>query len=392
MKKRLISSILVLVLVVSALVGCGQSKQENSTEQTSAEAQATENGDSKEASSTENGDGQEASPEAAGTENTGSNEDSSSVPTGHTATEVNVGYVDVTGGGLNSALSGVAKDQGFFDEEFEKIGVKLNMVPMTGAGPAINEALASGNLDIGELGDVPGVIGKASGVDTQIIAFGGLNNGASLIAGPKTDYKSITDLKGKKIATQRGAFMHRTLSAMLEQAGLTENDIEFVNVNAQEASEMLVTGNVDAIVVGGVTLTRLVEQGYNIVVDYREHPEFTAGGYAIARTKFIEENPDIILAYVKALVRAQNLAKEDKDTMLKQWESTGESKESYEYLYPNHDNYFAIKPAEGEIENSENTLKFLVDNELIPAENTFDIASWVNSSFYDAAYQELGNE
>lgn len=366
MKKRLISSILVLVLVVSALVGCGQSKQENNTEQTSAEVKGTENG---------NG-----------------NEDASSVPTGHTATEVNVGYVDVTGGGLNSALSGVAKDQGFFDEEFEKIGVKLNMVPMTGAGPAINEALASENLDIGELGDVPGVIGKASGVDTQIISFGGLNNGASLIAGPKTDYKSINDLKGKKIATQQGAFMHRTLLAMLEQAGMTESDIEFVNVNAQEAAEMLMTGNVDAIVVGGVTLTRLVEQGYNIVVDYREHPEFTAGGYSIARTKFIEENPDIILAYVKALVRAQNLAKEDKDTMLKQWESTGESKESYEYLYPNYDNYFTIKPAEGEIENGENTLKFLVDNKLIPADNTFDIASWVNSSFYDAAYKELGNE
>lgn len=362
MKKRLISSILVLVLAVSALVGCGQSKQENNTEQTSAEAKGTENGDS------------------------------SSVPTGHTATEVNVGYVDVTGGGLNSALSGVAKDQGFFDEEFEKIGVKLNMVPMTGAGPAINEALASGNLDIGELGDVPGVIGKASGVDTQIISFNGLNNGASLIAGPKTDYKSISDLKGKKIATQRGAFMHRTLSAMLEQAGMTENDIEFVNVNAQEASEMLVTGNVDAIVVGGVTLTRLVERGYNIVVDYREHPEFTAGGYSIARTKFIEENPDIILAYVKALVRAQNLAKEDKDTMLKQWESTGESKEAYEYLYPEYDDYFSIKPVEGEIENGKNTLKFLVDNELIPAENQFEFESWINSSFYEEAYKEVGNE
>lgn len=377
MKKRLISSILVLVLVISALVGCGQSKQGNNTKQTSAEAKGTENGDSK-----------EASPEAASTENG----DGSSVPTGHTATEVNVGYVDVTGGGLNSALSGVAKDQGFFDEEFEKIGVKLNMVPMTGAGPAINEALASGNLDIGELGDVPGVIGKASGVDTQIIAFNGLNNGASLIAGPKTDYKSISDLKGKKIATQRGAFMHRTLSAMLEQAGLTENDIEFVNVNAQEASEMLVTGNVDAIVVGGVTLTRLVEQGYNIVVDYREHPEFTAGGYSIARTKFIEENPDIILAYVKALVRAQNLAKQDKDTMLKQWESTGESKESYEYLYPEYDDYFSIKPVEGEIENGKNTLKFLLDNELVSADNEFDFESWINSSFYEAAYTELENE
>lgn len=372
MKKKILSSMLVLALVISSLTGCGQTKQENDTETTQ---EITET----ETSETE-------STEASAQETTGE----ASVPTGHTATEVNIGFVDVTGGGLISDLSGVARDQGFFDEEFEKIGVKVNMVPMTGAGPAINEALSSGDLDIGELGDVPGVLGKSAGIDTQLIAFNGLNNGASLIAGPDTNYTSIKDLKGKKIATQRGAFMHRTLSDILAAEGMTTDDIEFVNVNAQEAAEMLLTGNVDAIVVGGVTLTRLVEQGYKVVVDYREHPEFTAGSYSIARTKFVEENPDIIYAYVKALVKAQKLAKTDTDTLLQQWQSTGESKESYEYLYPNHDNYYSIEPAEGEIENGKRVLQFLLDNEL--AENEFDFESWINSTFYEAAYEELGRE
>lgn len=374
MKKKLLSSILILTLAISSLTGCGQSKQENATaeEQESTEAVKTENQSTEQKAEEQNAE--------------------NAVPTGHTANEVNIGYVDVTGGGLLSDLLGVARDQGFFDEEFGKIGVTVNLIPMTGAGPAINEALSSGDLDIGELGDVPGVLGKSAGVDTQLIAFGGLNNGASLIAGPNTNYTSIKDLTGKKIATQRGAFMHRTLSDILTAEGMTTDDIEFVNVNAQEAAEMLVTGNVDAIVVGGVTLTRLVEQGYKVVVDYREHPEFTAGGYSIARTKFVEENPDIILAYAKALVKAQKLAKSDTDTLLKQWESTGETKESYEYLYPNHDNYYSIEPVEGEIENGKNVLKFLLDNELIQAENEFEFESWINSSFYEAAYEELGRE
>ena len=137
------------------------------------------------------------------------------------AKEVNVGYVDVTGSGIITDVKGIARDKGYFDEEFKKIGVKLNLIPMTGAGPAINEALAGGSLDIGELGDVPAVLGKANGVDTILISTGGLLNGASLIAGKGTPYKSLRDLKGKTIATQRGAFMHRTLATLLADEGLS---------------------------------------------------------------------------------------------------------------------------------------------------------------------------
>lgn len=105
-------------------------------------------------------------------------------------------------------MLGVARDQGFIEEELDAIGVKAELVPMTGAGPAINEALASSHLDVGVLGDVPAVIGKASGIDTRIIAYSGLNNGASLVVGKDAKYASLKDMKGKKIATQRGAFMH----------------------------------------------------------------------------------------------------------------------------------------------------------------------------------------
>lgn len=311
-------------------------------------------------------------------------------PTGHKADTLKIGYVDVTGGGVLSDMLGVARDQGFIEEELGAIGVEVELVPMTGAGPAINEALASSHLDIGALGDVPAVIGKASGIDTQIIAYSGLNNGASLVVGKDVEYDSITDLKGKKIATQRGAFMHRTLQYMLNDAGMKESDIEFVNANAQDSAELLVTGNVDGVVVGGVTLTRLVDQGFKVVSDYRDHEEWVAGSYIIARTDYIEDNPDIILAFLRALVRAKKLCESEKDTLLNQWLSTGESEESYRYLNPDYDNYFSIKSDEATIQNGKNTLAFLLDNELIT--EGFDIEKWENSTFYTEAFKELGEE
>lgn len=357
MKNRFLSVTVALALVLLGFTGCGQAEQ----------AQVSNTQDTATQTSAET--------------------------TGHTATEVNIGYVDITGGGLLSDLLGVARDQGFLDEELGKIGVKANLIPMTGAGPAINEALSSGDLDIGVLGDVPAVLGKAAGIDTQVIASSGLNSAASLVAGPDTNYTSISDLKGKKISTLRGAFMHRVLGNMLEAENMTTDDIEFVNANEQGAAELLLAGNVDAAVISrGVILTRLIDQGYKVVIDYKNHPEMRSGGYSIARTKFINENPDIIAAYVRALVRAQKLAKTDKDTLLKQWESTGESAESYEYLFPDHDNYYSIEPSEDDIENGKNVLKFLLDNELIQPEAEFDFESWINKTFYEEAYNELGKE
>lgn len=317
-------------------------------------------------------------------------EENSKLPTGHKEDTIKIGYVDVTGGGVLSDMLGVARDQGFIEEELDAIGVKAELVPMTGAGPAINEALASSHLDVGVLGDVPAVIGKASGIDTRIIAYSGLNNGASLVVGKDAKYDSLKDMKGKKIATQRGAFMHRTLQYMLNDADMTESDIEFVNANAQDSAEFLMTGNVDGVVVGGVTLTRLVEQGYKVVSDYREHKEWTAGSYVIARKEYIEENPDIILAFLRALVKAKQLCEEEKDTLLNQWLSTGEREDSYNYLYPDHNNYYTIKSDDATIQNGKETLQFLLDNKLIT--EGFDIEKWENAIFYNEAFAELGVE
>lgn len=326
--------------------------------------------------------------EAAATTETTAAAPEVTVPTGHTSDTIKIGFVDVTGTGLISDTLGIARDQKFLEEEFAKYGVKVELVPMTGAGPAINEALASGALDVGFLGDVPGIIGKAAGIDTQIISFSGITNGASLVIPKDSTATSVSDLKGKKIATQKGAFMHKSLIDILTANSLTINDIEFINVNAQGAAEALVSGNVDGAVVGGSTLTKLVEDGYGkVLVDFREHPEWNAGGFGIAGTKFIEENPDSIYALVRALVRAKQYAIENKDALLVQWQTTGNSASSYEYLYPNHDNYYDVSSSDKSLKSANGVVDFLIKNDIITEK--VDVTAWTNSTFYDAAIKDL---
>lgn len=366
--KKVISLLLLITLAMSVIIGCGKSSKETS----SADEETPKVTKTAEASGAAVSEAVE-----------------STVPSGHVADKVKIGFVDVSGSGILSDTLGVARDQGFIEEEFKAIGVAAELVPMTGAGPAINEALASKNLDIGFLGDVPAIIGKAAEIDTQLISFSGLSSGASLVVTKDAGFTSVADLKGKKIATQKGAFMHKVLIDILTANGLTIDDIEFVNLNAQGAAEAFIAGNVDGVVVGGSTLTNLIDGDYGeVLVDYREHPEWNCGGFGVARTKFVDENPDIVLALLKALVRAQQLAKQDGSVLLTQWTSTGNSESSYKYLYPNNDNYYSISKSDESIAAGKNTIQFLADNKLIT--NAFDFESWINSTFYEEAYKELG--
>lgn len=301
-----------------------------------------------------------------------------------TTDTVKFGFVDVTGTGQITGTLGIAKDNGYIDEELKKIGVKAEFVPMTGAGPAINEALASGNLDVGNLGDVPAIIGKAAGIDTQLIASAGLTNGASLIVPKNSNVNSVKDLKGKRIATQKGAYMHEVLINILQDSGLTINDIQFVNMTAQNSADALTSGNVDGIVVGGITLGKLVLSGYaKEIVDYRKNSQWNTSSYYIVRSEFAKKNPEVIKAILKGLVRAKKLCIEDDKASIKQWVKAGNSEETYKYLYPKNDYIDDIEISDKVINSGKSTVEFLKKNDLIKKD--VDINKWIDTSYYDAA-------
>src|SRR4051812_11519046 len=73
--------------------------------------------------------------------------------------------------GKNSSTSNVtlAHVKGFYDEEFAKDGIKVEVVYLTGTGPAINEAFAQGQTHFAEYGGLPNVIGLAGGAPTKLV-------------------------------------------------------------------------------------------------------------------------------------------------------------------------------------------------------------------------------
>lgn len=109
------------------------------------------------------------------------------------------------------------------------------------------DAFAAGQLDAVSMTNGDALVTGSSGAKSVIILINDYSNGNDMIIG-KPGINSVTDLKGKKIGVEIGFVSHLLLLNALEKVGLSEADVELINVPTNETPQVLASGDVDAIV------------------------------------------------------------------------------------------------------------------------------------------------
>jgi sulfonate transport system substrate-binding protein len=116
------------------------------------------------------------------------------------------------------------------------------------SGPPILQALSSGSVDLGGVGNAPPVFAAAGGAKIKIVQA--LDNqsaqNAALLVPKGSSITSLADLKGKKIAVAEGSSADYHLLATLTKAGLTPKDVSLVYLQPAEALAAFESGQVDA--------------------------------------------------------------------------------------------------------------------------------------------------
>jgi len=116
------------------------------------------------------------------------------------------------------------------------------------SGPPMLEAMASGSVDIGGVGDAPPVFAAAGGEAVEIVGARSVPTGdQDAVVVPKgSPITSIAQLKGKKIAYGKGSSANYQLLTVLSKAGLTVKDASLVNLQPADALAAFTSGAVDA--------------------------------------------------------------------------------------------------------------------------------------------------
>ena len=138
----------------------------------------------------------------------------------------------------------ILKQQGLLEKRFPNTKVQWVEFP---AGPQLLEALAVGSLEFGLTGDSPPVFAQAAGKDLLYVgAEPPKPLSSAVLVLPGSPLKSLADLKGKRVALQKGSSAHYLLVRAVEKGGLRWSDITPIYLAPADARAAFEKGAVDA--------------------------------------------------------------------------------------------------------------------------------------------------
>ena len=193
-------------------------------------------------------------------------------------------------------------DLGYFKEQGVDVEVKL----FSNYTDGLN-ALISGNVDlfVPALADV--LPGYSNGANIKVIMVQDYSAGADgLIA--SSDIQSVEELKGKNIGIEFGGTDHVFLLKCLENAGLTENDVNLVNMSTGDAANAFMSGSLDAAAIWEPSLSQAQkETGGNILATTKDKEyEGLLPAVLVANGDSLEKYRDEMKLVMKAWFNARD--------------------------------------------------------------------------------------
>ena len=195
----------------------------------------------------------------------------------------------------------VTREQKLLESQFPGAKIEWREFP---AGPQMLEALAVGAVDIGAVGNTPPIFAQSAGKDLNYAAYE-VYPGSSLgLVLPKTsNIKELSELKGKRIALQKGSSAHEFLAKVLQKAGLSWQDIQPIWLPPADARAALDKGSVDAWAIWDPFLSAVELNGnVKVLVDSQVFPKTYS--YYISNPKFTTQHPQAVNKIIKSLNEA----------------------------------------------------------------------------------------
>jgi len=202
----------------------------------------------------------------------------------------------------------VAEQKGFFKDE----GLDLQKKSFSSPGDPL-KPLLSGDLDaaLSTADSVLTVVDKAPG-QLKVVYLTDTSAGADAILAKKS-INSVKDLKGKKVAATLGQCNQLLLDKALEKAGLSEKDIQLVNMNPDDAGAAFAAGQLDAAVTWEPWITKVSgEKTGHVIFSSKDTPNLILDVLAV-NSKGAAKKTAETRAFLRALNRGYDFVQAHRD-------------------------------------------------------------------------------
>jgi sulfonate transport system substrate-binding protein len=204
--------------------------------------------------------------------------------------ELRIGYQK------SASLFVLQKAQGSLEARLAPLGFGVKWVEFP-AGPQLLEGLNVGAVDVGYVGEAPPIFAQAAGAKFVYIGHDpAAPRAEAILVTRDSPIKSVAELKGKKVALNKGSNVHYLLVRQLAQHGLTLADIQPIYLAPADGRAAFESKNVDAWVIWDpfqaaaerATGARVLADGTpGIVHNYQ---------YYLGERAFVQKHPKVVQA------------------------------------------------------------------------------------------------
>ncbi|MDX2216001.1 MAG: sulfonate ABC transporter substrate-binding protein [Oculatellaceae cyanobacterium bins.114] len=208
----------------------------------------------------------------------------------------------------SSTALNLLKSKGDLEKRLQPEGVSVTWNEFA-AGPQMLEALNVGSIDFAYTGETPPVFAQAAGAPLAYVSYDPVGGAAEAILVQKdSPIQTVADLRGKKVALNKGSNVHYLLVKALESAGLQYTDIEPVFLPPSDARPAFEQGSVDAWVIWDPfqaaaeksIQARVLVDGSNLVKNR---------GFFLSTQSFTQEKPELVKTLLDELTKVAEWAK-----------------------------------------------------------------------------------
>jgi len=197
--------------------------------------------------------------------------------------EIRIGY-------QKTGVLVIARQRAVLEKRFAGRQIGIKWIEFT-SGPPLLEAMSTGSVDIGAVGDTPPIFAQAANANIVYIAGSPITNGQGILVPANSSIRTIVDLKGRRIGFAKGTSAHNVLIATLEKAGLSYEDITPVYLSPPDAGPAFANGSIEA---------WAIWDPYFAIGEKRQNGRILINAYEVAKTNsFYLANRDFANTHVR---------------------------------------------------------------------------------------------
>ncbi|WP_250454146.1 sulfonate ABC transporter substrate-binding protein [Caballeronia sp. ATUFL_M2_KS44] len=206
------------------------------------------------------------------------------------------------------------KGRGTLEKRLAPLGVSVTWTEFT-AGPVQLEALNVGSIDFGDVGEAPPIFAQAAGAPLAYVAATPTRPQSEAVLVPaQSPVRTVADLKGKRVALNKGSNVHYFLVKLLARHGLQYRDINVVFLPPADARAAFERGSIDAWVIwdpffaaAQKTLNARIVADASGVVGNR--------AYYFSSQNYVAKNADVIRIVIDEIRAVDQWGKQNPDAL-----------------------------------------------------------------------------